>query len=400
MPDREAVMPKRVALLGAGGQVGRYLMEYLSADPRLRVLGICRNAVTAGPLRLAGLEVKCAQVSDPETAREELSDHDVIVNLTAASGTGIAAEARAQDRAVLRALVDLPRSPRLIHFSSVGVYGTCCVNTLSTFERPRPDWPFGREKLQLETYFRRLLDERGLTAVTVRLGHVYGVGQWVSRQVIELSGQPQWRLPFGGRYPSNAVHVRNVAAAVRSLIFEVRPGKTLNLVDSPASTWRDVFDWTTDAVGHTPVPAMDESESARWRHHHRREASRSVWRKAGEEAIRWARGLPAGFIMACPSVRGAGAALLDSLNLPGVASRAQMRVNRLRFGAVESVEPPASHLFSDPVPGPVVPYEGERCAADESALARWYRDLTDPDSLRQGIENSSTVAALAGADRL
>ena len=180
--------PLKVALVGAGGQVGPYLLEYLSEDPQLSLLGICRNAVTAGPLRLAGFKIECGEIADPAVAADLLGDCDVVANLAAGSGTSLA-EARAQDQAVLRSLVRLSGRKKIIHFSSVGVYGTCLVEGRNTFQRPRPDWSYGKDKLRLEHYLRGLMRYSRHSVVTLRLGHVYGVSQWVSRWVLTTTSR-------------------------------------------------------------------------------------------------------------------------------------------------------------------------------------------------------------------
>src|ERR1051326_8290351 len=267
---RPAMTPIRVAIVGAGGQVGPKLLAYLADDPGMQVRGICRNEVTAGPLRIEGFDIRCGSVGDIETAQRLLGDCEVILNCAAASGTTTALQAREQDQAILRSLCSLPGKKRLVHFSSVGVYGTCLDARRNRFENPRPDWSYGREKLRLERFLAHHSRGTGHEIVVLRMGHVYGAGQWVSRQVLETARDPRRRLPFDGQRASNAVHVHNVAAAIRTLIVDwARPG-TYNLCDSPPATWRQVFDWNTNAVGMTPVPGMDPDESARWLAYYRR----------------------------------------------------------------------------------------------------------------------------------
>src|SRR5207249_1184909 len=126
-------------------------------DARVQMRGICRNEVTAGPLRIEGFDIRCGSVADSETARRLLDDCEVIVNCAAASMTATARQAREQDQAILRSLCGLSGKKRLIHFSSVGVYGTCLDAGRNSFENPRPDWSYGREKLRLEQFLARQL---------------------------------------------------------------------------------------------------------------------------------------------------------------------------------------------------------------------------------------------------
>jgi hypothetical protein len=305
----------------------------------------------------------------------------VIVNCAAASMTATARQAREQDQAILRSLCGLSGKKRLIHFSSVGVYGTCLDAGRNSFENPRPDWSYGREKLRLEQFLARQLRDTEHEAVILRMGHVYGAGQWVSRQVLEMARDPQRHLPFDGERPSNAVHVRNVAAALRTLVIDwARPG-THNLCDSPPSTWRQVFNWNTDAIDAAPVPAMDPDEAARWLASYRRITATSPAVQLAREAKAWVRGTPGAVLSACPSLKTLGARALESLPLERFQRRLQMTMRFQEASAGTSGRPPEPFLFSDEALGPRLSYAGGLTAEDARAVREWYIRYTNPDAL-------------------
>jgi len=379
-------MAIQVGIVGAGGQVGPHLLKYLSDDPRMSLRGICRNAVTAGPLRLAGFDVRCGSMADAATAESLLGDCEVIVNCAAASGMATGTQAREQDQALVRSLAALPAAKRLIHISSVGVYGTCLDVRRNTFERPRPDWSYGSEKLRLEGFLQREVQPTRHQAVILRMGHVYGAEQWVSRRVLETRDDPERRLPYDGRLPSNAVHVANVAAAIRTLVLDWGKPGIYNLRDSPASTWREVFDWNTAAIGAPPVGSMNEEESRRWSTHHRRAAATSLAARLASELVSWLRSQPVGFITSVPSVKALGVEVLEGLRLQRLERKAQMRMQRLKIGgslAPSSSVTPEAYLFSDEAPGPKLAYQGERDDEDTRAVADWFLRYSRPESIRQ-----------------
>jgi nucleoside-diphosphate-sugar epimerase len=368
-------MPIQVAVLGAGGQVGPHLLEHLSEDPRMSVRGICRNAVTAGPLRIAGFDVRCGSVTDAETAEAMLGDCEVIVNCAAASNAPTL-QSRDQDQGLIRSLAALSGAKRLIHLSSVGVYGTCLDARRNTYAQPKPDWSYGREKLRLEGFLKQQFGGSTHQAMILRMGHVYGAEQWVSRRVLDTHDDPERRLPFDGRHLSNAVHVRNVVAAIRSLILDWAKPAIYNLADSPASTWREVFDWNTRAIGAPPVLAMGIEESRQWSVHHRRNAASSLGARLAVEVAAWLRSQPAGFVSACPSARTVVIELLEGLRLEKLQRRGQMRMQRLKVGgslAPHTQLTPEPWLFSDGAPGPQLAYRGERGESDARAVADWHR---------------------------
>jgi nucleoside-diphosphate-sugar epimerase len=372
----------RTGIVGAGGQVGPTLLSYLSGDPRIQVFGVCRNEVSAGPLRMEGHDIRCGSVTDPATAADLLGDCDVIVNCSATSGTP--ARKSVAERSMLRALCGLPGRKRLIHFSSVAAYGGCIDARRNTFEHPRPDQPYGRHKLDLERYLWRCLRASAHEAVVLRLGHVYGAGQWLSRFVLEASRDPRFRLPFDGRLASNAVHVRNVGAAIRRLILDWPQTGTYNLFDAPATTWRDVFDWNTNAVGVLPVAAMSDEESERVATHYRRQAARSLGARLASEITSWMRTLPGSFISACPAVKTLGILTLATLRQEWL-ERQLLRRHKIRAARAGGVTPDIpgldSWLLSEGAPGAQIAYRGEREIEDPTAVAAWYRRYAEPDAI-------------------
>ncbi len=397
--------PITVGIVGAGGQVGPALLSSLADGPHLRVFGVCRNEISAGPLRAEGHDVRCGSVTDPATATELLGDVDVIVNCSATSGTPAAKSVA--ERGMLSALAGLPGGKRLIHFSSVAVYGSCIDARRNLFERPHPDQPYGRHKLDLEHHLWRCLRAGAHEAVILRLGHVYGAGQWLSRFALDAARDPRFRLPFDGRLPSNAVHAANVSAAIRKLILDwPRPG-TYNLLDAPATSWREVFDWNTNAVGAGRVPAMSEDESGRVAAHHRRQAAIPLRARLASEIAAWVRTLPGSFMAACPAVKTLGILALATSRLERLERQLLKGYKRRAARAGGAAAPlPAleSWLLSDGAPGEQLAYHGDIPPGAATAVAAWHRRYAEPDAiltwdppaLTAGKSTTVTAVAVGG----
>jgi len=386
----------KAGIVGAGGQVGPALLSYLADDPRIQAVGVCRNDISAGPLRLEGHEIRCGSLSDPATAAELLGDCDVIINCSATSGTP--ARKSVAERRMLHALCGLPGKKRLIHFSSVAVYGSCIDSRRNTFERPRPDQPYGRHKLDLERCLWRGLRASAHEAVVLRLGHVYGAGQWLSRFVLEAARDPQFRLPFDGRLPSGAVHVRNVGAAIRRLILDWPQPGTYNLFDAPVTTWRQVFDWNAQAVGVSRVPALSDEESERVAAYCRRQAATPLGVRLASEITSWIRTLPGSFIAACPAVKTLGIVTLATLRYEGLERRLLKRykVMAARAGGGAAAVPALdSWLLSEGASGAQLSYRGEIDIHDATAVAAWHQRYAEPDSILNWDAPSLGVSQVA-----
>lgn len=371
-------MSTRIAILGAGGQIGRTLLARLMADPTLRPYGICRNALTAAPLRAAGFEVRRGDVKRDEDRERLIGDADVIVNC--ASASCLWGEARKEDRRTIDAIAST--SARLIHFSSVAVYGSCLDLRRSTFDAPRADQPYGRDKLNLERYAARRAKRQGRRLVTLRLGHVYGAEQWVSRFVYSQLGT-SFRLPFDGQRPSNAVHVANVASAIRTLVHDGSAEGTYNLFDPDGgSTWRDVFDWNTDAIGAARVPALDGASSERVRVVFAAKAGAPVPIAVAREVASWARGVPMSLVAASPSLRDLALSTMSALQSRALEQKVLAIYGELSARRMaEPLPVKETFLVSDGAPGRTLSYPSERGAADRDAVARWHRSYTSPDAL-------------------
>lgn len=389
---------KRVVVLGAGGQTGRTVLTRLGSEPSIIATGVCRNALTAAPLRAAGLDVRSGNVLDQAERARLIGDADVIVNL--ASASSLWGQARIEDRGVIDAIFDSTEA-RLIHFSSVAVYGTCVDPSRNTYERPRPDAPYGRDKLNLERYAERKRRHAGGSRrlVILRMGHVYGAEQWVSRFVLDRVNTA-FRLPFDGALPSNAVHVANVAAAVAKLVRDDSVEGTFNLVDPGQSTWRQVFDWNTKTVGVAAVPGMSTAMSERLKEAFRTRAAMPVPVAIARDVTGWLKSLPMSLAGAAPSLRDLLLSTMSTLKYPALEQKilavyGEMSVRRMTEPLPIKNE---TWLLSEAAPGPMVDFEPERdmprergmSAAD--ALVRWYRGYSSPDSLF-AEENGATAVA-------
>ena len=371
-------MTTRIAIIGAGGQVGSRLLKHLSEDPRFVVWGVCRNEITAAPLRMDGLDVRVGSIVDKP--QELAGNADVVLNCAAASGMPLSA--RVENERVLAALCILSGKRRLVHFSSVAVYGWCINARHSTFERPRPNWVYGDDKLHLEHFFAARLQSTPHQAVVLRMGHVYGAGQWLSKSAFTMAADPDRRLAFDGALSSNAIHVRNVAAAVAALVSDWKPG-TYNLLNAPASTWREVFDWHTAALGIPPVPGLDEAQSRAAAEYHLSRAAISPWAKLKSEGMAWFRSLPSAFANACPSSKQILLSQVTRWRASAMERRLLLEYTRTSAGSA-STGPAVSEpwLLSDGIPGPQLEYRPAVSEQDVRELLLWYRRYASPDAIR------------------
>jgi nucleoside-diphosphate-sugar epimerase len=396
----------RVAVTGAGGRVGSALVASLASSREFEIVAIVRNALTARLLGSVDAEVRIGSVTDPVSSREALAGCDAVVNCALAKGWP--ATARRQNEIILRNIAAAPGVRRVVHFSSVAVYGMCVDPRASTFERPRPDSSYGVDKLCGERLAARLFSARGIRHHIVRLGHVYGPSQWISRDVLERVRDPGFALPFGGENPSNAASIEAVVAAVRRLLRGDSPCGIGNLIDSPQSTWRAIYDLHSRLLQIGAVGSLSEAES---------QALRDRYYAAARQPL---RNIARGVLCAVGSANLVALAQMEAfrrlvhgplLLLPGPVGAAINRAytrrkvrSALRPGA-SSRTPPPGLLCAPAVPGPCFPTIGssEAATAMSGELRAWLLGLWsyrwDPAALGLAEDHPGAQARAAAGSK-
>ncbi|HEY3886269.1 MAG TPA: NAD-dependent epimerase/dehydratase family protein [Vicinamibacterales bacterium] len=287
----------RIGVTGATGQVGSRLLRHLHAAG-CPVVAAVRNPLAAALCDAAvpGCEIRIGSLVPEAGARHVLDDCDVLINCALESSGGIPRQAYARNRRLIDGLFGARALKWLVHFSTVAVYGELIAahaDPERARRHPHPTSEYGRSKLFVERYAARRAAARGIDCTVLRLGHVYGAGIARSREIIELAQTAAFRLPFGGRLPSNAIHQDGVGAAIVGLLAG-GPRRSIESLAEPAHSWRDVFDWHTGVLGLPPIRSMDDQESAV-----RRDtvAGASIPR----EALAWLQGLPIKALVRSPA---------------------------------------------------------------------------------------------------
>lgn len=248
-------MPK-VAVVGANGQVGAELCLLLARHPEIDLIPVCRNRTGSAFLRSCGIPVRHGRVADPQDARRVLSDCDVVVNSSLASGSPREIR-RIEGELIRNIFAASPKGASIVHFSTFSVYGDA-----SPWQRIRWRSPYGRTKLSTEGDVRRAASATGKNAFIFRLGHVGGELQGITGQVRKEIRLGAARLPDRDT-ASNLVFTVTIADAICRVVAGGSTPGTYDLMNSPPWTWREVYEFEADQMGVPFVPKLFAFPSAR-----------------------------------------------------------------------------------------------------------------------------------------
>ena len=234
---------KRVAILGANGQVGMEVSLRLRDVDGIKVVPIARNVSGSAFLRSHGLECRQGRIADPEEASALIGDCDVVVNF-ALSNTAIPRADRETNRRIIRNLVAAAKPGAPIIFAST-------MMVYAPGRRLRIPDSYGLEKLVVERLFRRLCRASRHPAYVFRLGHVMGEMQNITSKIRGEIRDCKVALPREGLRASNTVFTAAIVEAIVR-IAQMQPAPsagTYDLITFPQWTWLDVYQYYAAELG-------------------------------------------------------------------------------------------------------------------------------------------------------
>lgn len=238
MPDSVNFSRKPVLVLGASGFIGSRVMAALANSALYHpVAASRRSAVPVDATKLAAMLTA-------------LRDVDCVVNC-------IAADPRTMVRAT-QVLCDAARvvpPRRIIHLSSMAVYGSATGTVREDQPPVAPVSSYGQAKIDCEHIMRKYGDNGG-EAVILRPTCVFGPGsdQWTTRLIRLLATRRIGDLGIAGDGFCNLAFIDDVVAAIVSAL-DARDavGRAFNISSTAEQTWNEFLISFAKALGATPV---------------------------------------------------------------------------------------------------------------------------------------------------
>jgi nucleoside-diphosphate-sugar epimerase len=221
----------RVLVLGAGGFLGQRVVAALAGASQSTPIAAMRR------LRpIANADSILLDATDPAALRSALDGVDSVVNCVAGSADAI--------RRGALALAEVAEGRRIVHLSSITVYGTATGVVAEDGALLGDLGSYGAAKVDAEIVLKPL------NTVMLRPGCIHGPGSpvWTTAIARLLAAGRLGDLGAGGTGISNLVDVEDVVRAVLAALDLPGPGVfNLALPDSPS--WNGYFAQFSAALG-------------------------------------------------------------------------------------------------------------------------------------------------------
>jgi len=235
----------RVLVLGATGFIGKRVLGALGASGWASpVAASRRRANLAGADQTESVQLDATDAGQLRRAMEGVT---AVVNCVLGNSRTIIEGARA----LFSVAGGMPHPPRIVHFSSMAVYGDAACEVDESAAPVGRLSAYGAAKFETER-----LAAANPSIVTLRPGIVYGPGgaQWSGRIAQLLYAHRLGDLGRGGDGYCNLVYIDDVAEAVlRALQSPEAEGKAFNLSLPDPPTWNEYLSRYAAALGAVPV---------------------------------------------------------------------------------------------------------------------------------------------------
>jgi nucleoside-diphosphate-sugar epimerase len=239
----------KILVLGSTGYIGTHLIKILKQTTWAEPTGASRTRNSSHPNDVDWIPL---DTRDSTALARCLKGFDAVVNCVAGDRTSIAQGARD-----LSAAATLAGCKRIIHMSTMSVYGAAEGLVKEDFSLEQPAGWYGEAKRQAEMHMRDFA-KKGGEVVVLRPGCVFGPGSelWVGRTGRWLKAGRLGDLGIAGDGWSNLVHIDDVChAVVSALNLEIACGNppVFNLAAPDSPRWNEYFVDLAIAIGGIPV---------------------------------------------------------------------------------------------------------------------------------------------------
>ena len=260
-----ALQGKKALVTGGTGFIGGRLVEKLLLECEARVRVLVRDFSKASRLARFPVEMAAGDMADETAVAEAVEGCDLVFHC-AHDPSGTASE---QMRLALRSAKNMALAvlhggaKRLVHVSTISVYGDTRDGDLDETAPRMPTYPYGKAKLAGEQLILDYCQSHGLPATVIQPTIVYGpyCKPWTLAPVEQLLSGRDVVLVNGGHGYCNAVYVDDVVnAMILASVPETAVGETFLVSYEQPVTWRDFYGAYEDLLGVQATTSLSAEE--------------------------------------------------------------------------------------------------------------------------------------------
>lgn len=260
----------KIAVTGASGFIGRYLVPALAAEGH-EVLALGREAEGLRPLVRDGVRTHATDYGAEDLARA-LKGVEAVVHLAGRRSQ------RDDDplsfRPFARTNLDLLETlffaaqsagaARFVHASTIAVYSGANAVPYAETQAPVPLNPYGLSKLTSEQLLTLWGAKTGVRATSLRLAASYGFGERISAVLMKFADLA-WRgqtltVRGNGRIAIDQIYVRDVVRAFVASLAPEAPEGAFNIGAGRAFTLLEMAEAVNSAFGNEGALQVEDPQ--------------------------------------------------------------------------------------------------------------------------------------------
>ncbi len=150
------------------------------------------------------------------------------------------------------------RTKFFIYISGLGVFGDPGENIIDESAPLKPHTDYAKIRLDAQKYLESHCKENSVPFAVAYLGEVYGNGGWFSSIILDKLQNGKFRLPGGGEYYRNYVHVDDAVDALIAIGKRAAFDESFIVTDSEPTLFKDFIYYICDLLelkrpGKVPV---------------------------------------------------------------------------------------------------------------------------------------------------
>lgn len=141
------------------------------------------------------------------------------------------------------------RTKFFVYVSGLGVFGDPGEEIIDESASLKPHTDYAKIRLDAQKYLKSQCEEKSIPFTVAYLGEVYGNGGWFLSVIMDRLQKDKFKLPGGGEYYRNYVHVDDAVNALIEIGEREAFNESFIVTDSEPALFKDFIYYICDLMG-------------------------------------------------------------------------------------------------------------------------------------------------------